>query len=110
VNSNLTPFGTMIFIPAYWSFDAKRDLIWRAITALHKARGMQKQGPKLDANQSAGRSEAMRAAKLAKEADTLKLKGEARISWMVKQLGWDSRTDERQLRRILAKARDGDRW
>jgi hypothetical protein len=107
LTANLTPFGTMIFIPAYWSLDPKRDLNWRGITALHKARGVPKQGQKLGVNQSAGRSEAMRAAKLAKEADTLKLKGEARISWMVKQLGWDSRTDERQLRRILAKARDG---
>jgi|SRR5947207_8805234 len=38
LTANLTPFGTMIFIPAYWSFDPKRDLNWRAITALQKAR------------------------------------------------------------------------
>ena len=37
LTANLTPFGTMIFIPAYWSLDPKRDLNWRAITALHKA-------------------------------------------------------------------------
>jgi hypothetical protein len=107
LTANLTPFGTMIFIPAYWSFDPKRDLNWRAITALHKARGVQKQGPKLTANQLAARSEAMRAAKIAKEAATLKLKGEARTSWMLKHLNRDLRTDERQLRRILAKVRDG---
>jgi hypothetical protein len=77
----------MIFILAYWSFDPKRDLNWRAITALHKARGVPKQGPKLSANQLAAHSEAIRATKLAKEADALKLKGEARISWMLKQLG-----------------------
>jgi hypothetical protein len=105
---NLTPFGTMIFIPAYWSFDPKRDLKWRAITALHKTRGVRKQGPKLSANQSAARSEAVHAAKLSKEADARKLKGEARLSWMLKNLKKDLRTDERQLRRILAKARDGN--
>jgi hypothetical protein len=104
---NLTPFGTMIFIPAYWSFDPKRDLNWRAITALHKARGVRKQGPKLSANQLAARRQAIRAREFWKEASTRKLKGEARISWMLKQLGWDARTDERQLRRILAKCRDG---
>ena len=49
----------------------------------------------------------MRAAKVAKEATTLKLKGEARTSWMLKHLNWDLRIDERQLRRILAKVRDG---
>ena len=107
LTANLTPFGTMIFIPAYWSFDPKRDLKWRAITALHKARGVPKQGAKLSANRSAARAEAIRAAQLRKEADALKLKGEARTSWMLKQLKRDSRTDERQIRRILAKSRDG---
>jgi len=107
LTANLTPFGTMIFIPAYWSLDPKRDLNWRAITALHKARGVPKQGRKLGANQSAARLERARAAKLAKEADALKLKGEGRRGWMLKQLNWDSRTDERQLRRILAKSRHG---
>lgn len=104
---NLTPFGTMIFIPAYWSFDPKRDLKWRAITALHKARGVRKQGQKLSANQLAARLEAIDAAKLSEEADARKLKGEARIWWMLKKLKRDPRTDERQLRRILAKSRDG---
>ena len=107
LTANVTPFGTMIFIPTYWSFDPKRDLNWSAITALHKARGVRKQGSKLGANQAAAHLERARAAKLAKEADALKLKGEKRISWMIEKLGWDSRTDERQLRRILAKSRDG---
>ncbi|PYJ30714.1 MAG: hypothetical protein DMF24_11430 [Verrucomicrobia bacterium] len=105
---NLTPFGTMIFIPAYWSFDARRDLNWRAITALHKARGVRKQGSKLGANQLAAREEAIRARDLWKQAAARKLKGEARISWVLKELNRDLRTDERQLRRILAKARDAN--
>jgi hypothetical protein len=108
LTANLTPFGTMVFIPAYWSFDQKRDLNWRAITALHKARGVPKQGPKLGANRATARMERARAIKLAKEADQLKLKGEARTSWMLKQLNWDPRTDERQLRRILTHFRDGN--
>src|SRR5438552_5572180 len=71
--ANLTPFGTMIFIPAYWSFDPKRDLNWRTITALHIARGGPKLGDKLAANQLAARLEAIHAAKLSKEADARKL-------------------------------------
>jgi hypothetical protein len=106
LTANLTPFGTMIFIPAYWSFDQKRDLNWGAITALHKARGVPKQGPKLGANRAAARMERARAITLANEADQLKLKGERRRVWMLKQLNWDARTDERQLRRILARSRD----
>lgn len=41
---NLTPHGTMIFIPAYWSFDAKRDMRWGAVKKLHSARALKKQG------------------------------------------------------------------
>jgi hypothetical protein len=91
----------MIFIPAYWSFDPKRDLNWYAITALHKARGVLKQGPKLSANQLAQKREAEHAAQLMAEAAGRGLKGEARTSWVMQQLGWDSRTDERKLRRLL---------
>jgi hypothetical protein len=107
LTANLTPFGTMIFIPAYWSFDPKRDLNWRAITALHRARGVPKQGPKLSANQMSAREESINARRLWREAAARKLKGEARISWVLQKLNKDLRTDERQLRRILAKARDG---
>jgi hypothetical protein len=107
LTANLTPFGTMIFIPAYWSFDPKRDLNWRAITALHKARGMQKQGIKLKSNQKARHDNALLAAQLSKQAAALKLKGRARQSLIMTGLRLDLRTDERQLRRILAKSRDG---
>jgi hypothetical protein len=86
LTANLTPFGTMIFIPAYWSFDSKRDLNWRAITALHKARGVPRQGPKLRANQLAARLESIYAIKFSKDASARKLKGEARVSWILKTL------------------------
>lgn len=108
LTANLTPFGTMVFIPAYWSFDPKRDLNWRAITALHKARGVQKQGIKLISNEQARRIEALRAAQLSKQAAALNLKGEARRSWIMAELRLDPRTDERQLRRILAKSCAGN--
>jgi hypothetical protein len=73
---------------------------------LWSARGVPKQGPKLSANQLAARSEAIHAAKLSKEADARKLKGDARILWVLQELNRDLRTDERELRRILARARD----
>ena len=97
----------MIFIPAYWSFDPKRDLNWRAITALHKGRGVQKQGIKLKSNEQARLNDALRAAQLSKQAAALNLKGQARRSWIMTGLRLDPRTDERPLRRILAKSRDG---
>jgi hypothetical protein len=35
---NLTLYGTMIHIPAYWPFDPKRDICWEPIAKLHHAR------------------------------------------------------------------------
>ncbi len=79
---------------------------WRATAALDKACGVAKQGAKLSANQLAARAKAINAAQPQKEDDALKLKGEARQSWMLKELKRDSRTDERQIRRILAISRE----
>lgn len=39
VSVNPTPYGTLIFVPRTWSFDARRDLDWGAITRLHRAAG-----------------------------------------------------------------------
>jgi len=47
---SMGPYGTMIFIPGYWSFDPKRDLNWDKILRLHRARGIERQGPKLGAS------------------------------------------------------------
>ncbi len=44
---NITPYGTMIHIPAYWSFDPKRDIRWDAIARLHRARVPGRQGSAL---------------------------------------------------------------
>jgi hypothetical protein len=98
---NLTPFGTMIFVPAYWSFDSKRDLKWRAITALHRARGVTRQGPKLSLNQLARHDEAEQARSLWEQATAAGQKGDARVHWVMGKLGWVAGTDESRLRRLL---------
>jgi hypothetical protein len=41
---NITPYGTMIHIPAYWSFEPKQDIRWDAIACLHRARVPGRQG------------------------------------------------------------------
>jgi hypothetical protein len=101
LTANLTPHGTMIFVPAYWSFDPKRDINWKAITKLHRARGVTKQGAKLSTNQRLQREEARHARRWWAAAKRNGLKGEARKSWVMQKLKWDSRNDERTLRRLL---------
>jgi DNA-binding CsgD family transcriptional regulator len=101
---NLTPNGTMIFIPAFWSFDSKRDLDWKEITRLHRARSAKKQGVKLARNQAAAKAQAERALQLSESATRAGLKGSRKQAWIMEQLGLDARTDESYLRRLLKKA------
>jgi hypothetical protein len=104
VTVNLTPHGTMIFIPSWWSLDSKRDLDWPEIMRLHKPRAPAKQGPKLARNRMARAAEAARAAALEATAKTMGLKGEARARWIMHELGWRD-GDPRKLRLVLERAR-----
>lgn len=98
---NLTPYGTMIVVPSYWSFDAKRDLKWKAIKALHRARCVSRQGPKLDAIKQARREDSKRVKSLWQKSKTLGLKGDARMRWVLEQHGWHPGSDESKVKRLL---------
>lgn len=97
---NLTPFGTMIFIPAYWSFDPKRDVDWGSITRLHRSRGQHRQGPILAEGAEQRRADAAKLVHLEAEAKTQGLRGEKRLQFLCKGLGWDLRTDAKRLSRL----------
>lgn len=101
---NLTPHGTMIFIPSWWSFDAKRDLNWPEVKRLHNVRVASKQGPKLTRNQMEQALEAEKAAAFDVQARANGLKGEKRANWVMDQLNWVGR-DPRTLRLILRRAK-----
>jgi hypothetical protein len=98
---NLTPFSTMVEVPRYWSFDPKRDLKWGAVTRLHRMREVRRQGPKLSPSRAARHKEAALARRLWREATRAGLKGDGRKEWVMERLGWDARTDESRLRRLL---------
>src|ERR1051325_5385132 len=98
---NLTPFSTMIEVPRYWSFDPKRDLKWGAVTKLHRIREVRRQGPKLSRSRAARQEEAAAARRLWREATGAGMKGDGRKEWVMEGLGWDARTDESKLRRLL---------
>lgn len=97
---NVTPYGTMIVIPRYWSFDYNRDLKWRSVTKLHHSRDVQRQGTKLTANESARRRLAAKARRFMSEAKRLGMKGDVRDYWVLEKIGM-SDSDPRQLRRLL---------
>ena len=101
---NLTPFSTLIEVPKYWSFDPKRDLKWGAVTKLHRIREVKRQGPKLSPSRSARRDEAQRAKQFWEEASQAGLRGDRRKQWVMGSLGWNARTDESKLRRLLGQS------
>jgi hypothetical protein len=96
-----TPLGTLIFIPRYWNFDPGRDIDWKAISRIHRTLDPRPNKRALN-NQLQILREAERAWHLNQQAERKQLKGEARISWVMNQLGWPESTDERKLRRRLS--------
>lgn len=105
----MTPHGTQIFIPGYISFDPRRDLNYPAITRLHKARGIPRQGP----GYSEGRKElaelVRRLAKKDAEAKARGLKGAARYTFICDETGFRDQDDFRRLRELLARGKQQPR-
>jgi hypothetical protein len=97
---NQTPHGTTIHIPAYWSFDPKRDICWSAIAKLHRTRVQGRQGNAL----AEGVAERMQAAekllRLDQEVVRHRLKGEKKHEFLCAALGWDPRTSPKRLSRL----------
>jgi len=99
---NLTPYGTMIHIPAYWSFDPKRDIRWNAIAKLHRIRVPGRQGAALAENLAQRMKDAEKLRRLDKEAIRRGLKGEAKHEFLCKGLRLDARTSPKRLARLRA--------
>ena len=97
---NITPFGTLIHIPSYWSFDPKRDIRWDAIASLHRARVPRRQGAMLAEGLAQRMKDAEKLRHLDKEARHLKLKGEKKHAFLCAGLGWVPRTSAKRISRL----------
>ena len=99
---NITPHGTMIHIPAYWSFDPKRDIRWDSIASIHRVRVSGRQGKAL----AEGVADRMKAAEklrhLDQEALRLGLRGEKKHEFLCAGLGWVQETSSKRLRLLRA--------
>jgi hypothetical protein len=98
---NLTAHGTMIFVPAFWSLDFQRDLHWKDITALHKARGVERQGPKVSNTKLAADEYYRKVVKLARQARAQGFRGNRRLEWITQQLKRENPVDPSTLRRWI---------
>ena len=100
---NLTPHGTMIFIPAYWSFDAKRDMRWNAVMKLHRCRSRKKQGETLTENQIQRRQMALQLETLEALAKQKGLCGRKKHEFLCAGLHLDPRTSPKRLASLRSK-------
>lgn len=96
-----TPLGTQIFIPGYLSFDSKRDLDFGAITQLHRARGVPRQGETFSAGRLKNAGLKVLARKADQQARKQGLKGDRRYSFICRELGLLDHGDYRQVKRLL---------
>jgi hypothetical protein len=96
----------MIFIPGYWSFDPKRDLNWDKILRLHRARGIERQGPKLGAGRQQKSAQLRKLLAAEATAKQMKLKGQPRYSFLKEKSGLSQQTDDAQVRHLLRDARN----
>lgn len=99
---HLTPFGTMIHIPAYWSFDPKRDIRWDAIGKLHRVRVRNRQGSALAEGRAKRMNDAGKLRRLDEKALQLGLRGEKKHEFLCAGLGWDARTSPKRISRLRA--------
>jgi len=102
---NLTAHGTMIVVPAFWSFDYQRDLHWKAIMSLHKARGVERQGPKVSPLKIEADEFYLKAARLWEDSKIKGLRGEGRRQWVLHQLNGNDRVDTSTLRRWVKRGK-----
>lgn len=97
---NVTPHSTMIIIPSFWSFDAKRDIRWDAIKKLHGIRVPHKQGAALAEGQAERMALAKKLHKWDAKAKQQNLKGEAKHRFLCQRLGLVEATSPRRLARL----------
>ena len=98
-----TPLGTQILIPGYLSLDAKRDLDFKRINTLRKARGLPRQGEDYLISRKGQLDLRTRAREANAEAREQGLKGDKRYAFICARLSFPGDGDYRKIRKLLEK-------
>lgn len=98
---NVTAYGTQLFIPGYLSLDPKRDLDFKRINRLHRARGsVKKQGAAFSELREQFEKLSKAARRAEREGKKEGLKGEVLMDYVMQKVGRPY-TDPGQVRRWL---------
>jgi len=101
---NLTAHGTMIVVPAFWSFDCHRDLDWNEIMKLHRPRVVQRQGPVLSVSRIKRKRLAKKTERLWDQLTRSGFKGDERYRKVKEGLGKVQTFTDREIRRLRKEA------
>ena len=99
---NITPLGTQIFIPAYMSYDTKRDFDHKKIGRLHKARGVRRQGYAFSESRAEKKKLSALALQAKQKGKEQGLKGDKLYQFIAEEIGqpW---LDDRTIRKLCEK-------
>lgn len=97
---NVTPHGTMILSPSFWSLDPSRDIRWEAINKLHRTRAPKRQGAALAEGLALRMAQAEKLHQLDAEAKARGLRGEVKHRFLCQGLGLVEDTSPRRLSRL----------
>lgn len=97
---NITPFGTQIFIPAYMSYDARRDFEHKKIAKLHRAKGVRRQGIAFSEARIENKKLSTEAQKIYDEGKKRGLRGNELLDFVAEKIR-RREIDHRALRRLL---------
>lgn len=102
---NITPHGTMIFIPSQISLDRGRDVHWKEIKRLHEIWHPRRQGKVFSVAKHERREKALKAFELWNSKEGKSLASKARYRWVKKQLGYVDEADDSTIRRLVSEGK-----
>ena len=97
---NLTPYGTMIHIPAYWSFDPSVTSSGMPLPNCIAPASTDARVPPWPKALPNGCKTPKNSASLIEEVRRLSLKGEKKHEFICRGLGWDVRTSSKRISRL----------
>lgn len=103
---DVTPFGTSLFIPGYWSFDPSRDIKWEQIKEVHESRGVVKrQGSAFEPNRRDLQIKEKRVLEAVEESRALGERGDRMVQRCIRMLNLPPNTDPAYIYRLIAAAK-----
>jgi len=102
---NITPHGTMIFIPSQISLDRGRDVHWKEIKKLHKIWNPRRQGKVFSLAPLERKNKAIKAFELWTSLKGKIMTGDERCEAMKRALGYVSSTDDSTIRKLVSQGR-----